>query len=50
MCGSALGKGAVAPEVDLRPLLAIGLPLYLIPLGIRIRQENVAMRNLFAGY
>jgi isoprenylcysteine carboxyl methyltransferase (ICMT) family protein YpbQ len=30
--------------------LAIGLPLYLIPLCIRIRQENAAMRSLFAGY
>jgi isoprenylcysteine carboxyl methyltransferase (ICMT) family protein YpbQ len=30
--------------------LAIGLPLYLIPLVIRIRQEEAAMRTRFAAY
>lgn len=30
--------------------LAIGLPLYLVPLVIRIRQEEAAMRQRFAAY
>ncbi len=30
--------------------LAVGLPLYLVPLAIRIRQEERAMRARFAGY
>lgn len=30
--------------------LAIGLPLYAIPLAIRIRQEERAMRDRFDGY
>lgn len=30
--------------------LVVGLPLYLIPLVIRIRQEEAAMRQTFAAY
>ncbi|WP_420963915.1 isoprenylcysteine carboxylmethyltransferase family protein [Brucella sp. IR073] len=30
--------------------LAIGLPLYVIPLAIRIRQEEKVMRSRFKGY
>jgi isoprenylcysteine carboxyl methyltransferase (ICMT) family protein YpbQ len=30
--------------------LAIGLPLYAVPLAIRIRQEEAAMRAVFPGY
>lgn len=30
--------------------LLVGLPLYIVPLVIRIRQEETAMRERFAGY